>query len=82
MTTYLPNISSPGAYGALSITANPSLSPILALWMLPLSITQTWLTAWAKPAHTGSEPVFDAPGDGQIPVPAPIEESKDSALFA
>ncbi len=85
MTTYIPanpEFTAPTSLAALPGAWFAADNPLLSLWMLPITLSQTWLTAWVKPTPGDAERIADAAVGGQVPVPAPIQESKDSAVFA
>ncbi|MET0137000.1 MAG: hypothetical protein ABW192_01300 [Sphingobium sp.] len=75
--SYFANTSAPTTAASFA-----SATPLLAFWMLPITLAETWVSAWTKPRHREVEQLADAGAGEQIPVPAAIQESKDSALYA
>lgn len=85
MTTYIDNgietndipSSEPQQFGAAG-TAITRPSGLFDLWLLPLTAFKFWTEAWLSLTGTAQAKESGA----QLPVPAPIQGSKDSEIFA
>lgn len=85
MTTYIDSPAIPAGRSSFPFTPLPVsdfIPGLFALWSLPLSAFQIWAHGWST-LVTQPEPEEDRHNPpSQLPVPNPLQQSKDRELFA
>lgn len=56
--------------------------PLLTLWAMPWIMGQAWLAACLSTTTRSDEKARNPKGEGQLPVPVVLQDTKDKQLFA